>query len=290
MDHSQHTISELLHRYQLPTYENRSLLKRGLARYRMLTHDRRALPDFMIIGTQKGGTTSLYRYLAKHPQLKPNYVVKELSFFDEYYNRGIDWYRSNFPIKRDGKLYFEGCTHYLYHPSAPKRILETIPAVKTIALLRNPIDRAYSSYRHQVRAGRETLSFEDALQAEPERLQGERERLLSDPAYVSYNYNHFSYIERGKYDEQIKNWFIHFPKGQMLILSSEAFFDNPGKVIEQCLNFLEVPITSIDHNKKHNTGNYNSPLEPATREQLQQLFLPHNQALYQMLDTDFGWK
>lgn len=212
--------------FHRPSYEKRSLLKQGLARFRLLTHSNRALPDFMIIGAQKGGTTSLYKYLAKHPDIKANFVVKELGYFDKDYSRGDVWYRSNFPIRKKGRLYYEGTTHYLFNPLVPARVKKTIPNVKVIALLRNPIDRAYSSYKHQTHAGRETLSFEDAINAEAGRLAGEKEKLLSDSTYNRYNYNHFSYIERSKYAEQVENWLQFFSKDQMLILSSEEFFSD----------------------------------------------------------------
>lgn len=280
----------LIEKLHLPTYENRSFLKRALARYRMLTFEDRALPDFMIIGTQKGGTTSLYRYLAKHPQLKPNYVVKELSFFDELYGRGEDWYRSNFPKQQPGNLYFEGCTHYLFNPLAPERIKKHIPDVKVIALLRNPIERTFSSYKHQVRAGRENLSFEDAINAEAERLDGELEKMVNDPNYFSYNYNHFSYIERSKYDLQIENWLKHFPADNMLIFSSEEFFSDPSQTTQQCFDFLHVSPIAISHKKKHNTGNYTDQIAPETRAKLQSIFEPHNKNLYSILKRDFNWK
>ena len=283
------TKHSFVEKIKLPTYENRSLFKRALARYRMFTFDKRALPNFMIIGTQKGGTTSLYRYLAKHPQLSPNYVVKELSFFDELYERGENWYRSNFPIVKPNHLYFEGCTHYLFNPLAPERIKKHIPDVKVIALLRNPVDRAFSSYKHQVRAGREDLSFEDAIKAEPERLNGELERMLNEPEYFSYNYNHFSYIERGKYDLQIQNWLRYFSIDNMLILSSEDFFSNPAQSIKQCFNFLGVNSIEINHKKKHNTGNYTDPITSETREKIQSTFEPHNNNLHSIIDKDFKW-
>ena len=269
----------LVEKFQLPTYENRSFFKKALARYRMLTFENRALPNFMIIGTQKGGTTSLYRYLAKHPKLCPNYVVKELSFFDELYERGENWYRSNFPIAKPNQLYFEGCTHYLFNPLAPERIKNHIPDVKVIALLR----------KHQVRAGREELSFEDAIQAEPDRLNGELERMINERGYFSYNYNHFSYVERSKYDFQIQNWLKHFSIYNMLILSSEEFFSNPAKSIEQCFSFLEVDSIKINHKKKHNTGNYTDPITPETREKLLSTFEPHNKNLYSLINKDFNW-
>jgi hypothetical protein len=255
----------------------------------MLTNENRALPDFMIIGTQKGGTTSLYRYLAKHPDINPNYVVKELSFFDEYYSRGKIWYRSNFPKKRNGKLYFEGTTHYLYNPLVPKRVKQMLPNVKVIALLRNPVDRAYSSYKHQVRAGRESLSFEDATRSEPERLKGEKEKLLSEPFYISHNYNHFSYIERGKYVDQVNNWLEYFSKKQMLILSSEDFFQDTDGSLKKICDFLGVKHIKTNPKKKHNTGGYKDTMSEATRERLSLIFKPYNVKLQKILDKNLYW-
>ena len=280
-------INKLKEKITLPTYENRSFLKRSLARYRMLTYENRALPDFMIIGTQKGGTTSLYKYLAKHPDLKPNYVVKELSSFDEDYSRGGVWYRSNFPKRKKGKLYFEGTTHYLYNPLVSGRVRKMLPNVKIIILLRDPIDRAYSSYKHQVRAGREPLSFEEAIQAESERLKGEKEKLLTDPAYISYNYNHFSYIERGKYDDQINNWLEYFPKEQMLILSSKDFFKNTDNSLKQIYDFLDIRYVKTIIKKKHNTGDYKDTMSEEMREKLKLIFEPHNIKLQKLLEKDF---
>jgi len=282
-------IKKLQEKITQPTYEKRSFRKRALARYRMLTHENRALPDFMIIGTQKGGTTSLYRYLAKHPDINPNYVVKELSYFDEDYSRGKIWYRSNFPKKRAGKLYFEGTTHYLYNPLVPKRVKQMLPNVKVIALLRNPIDRAYSSYKHQVRAGRESLSFEDAIESESKRLSGEKDRLLADPSYISYNYNHFSYIERGKYIDQINNWLECFSKKQMLILSSEDFFQDTDDSLKQICNFLGVKHIKTNPKKKHNTGGYKDTMSADMRERLRLIFEPYNAKLQKFLDKDLHW-
>jgi len=280
-------IARILKKIHLPTYEKRSFKKRALARYRMLTHENRALPDFMIIGAQKSGTTSLYKYLSKHPDIKPNYVVKELDFFDEDYSRGKVWYRSNFPKRKKGKLYFEGTTHYLYNPLVPGRVKKMLPNVKFIILLRDPIDRAYSSYKHQVRAGRETLSFEEAIQAESERLKGEKEKLLTNPDYISYNYNHFSYIERGKYANQINNWLEYFPKEQMLILSSKDFFKNTDNSLKQIYDFLDIRYIKTNIKKKHNTGNYKDTMSKEMREKLKLIFKPHNTKLQKLLGIRF---
>ncbi len=273
----------------MPTYEKRSFRKRAIARYRMLTHENRALPDFMIIGTQKGGTTSLYKGLAKHSDIKHNYVVKELDFFDEDYSRGEIWYRSNFPKRKKGILYFEGTTHYLYNPLVPKRVKGMLPNVKVIALLRNPIDRAYSSYKHQVRAGRESLSFEDAIESESKRLSGEKDRLLADPSYISYNYNHFSYIERGKYINQVNNWLEYFSEKQMLILSSEDFFQDTDGSLKQICDFLEVKHLKTNPKKKHNTGGYKDTMSADMRKKLGLIFEPYNAKLQKLLGKDFYW-
>lgn len=272
-----------------PTYEHRSWLKRFLARFRLMTHEHRALPTFLIIGAQKAGTTSLYRYLAKHPDIKPNFVVKELSFFDEYYNRGLPWYQSHFPFKRQSKQYFEGTTHYLFNPLAPERIKQILPDIKVIALLRNPIDRAYSSYKHQVRAERESLSFEEAIEAEASRLNGEKERLLTDPDYISYNHNHFSYLERGKYSDQINNWLAHFPKEQMLILSSDEFFQDTEHSLNQVYDFLGIKPAQVNIKKQYNTGNYKDGMSADTRANLQKYYQPYNQELEKILGRSFHW-
>jgi len=282
-------MKSIKQRFDLTTYEDRSWFKRFLARLRILTYTHRALPSFLIIGAQKAGTTSLYRYLAKHPNIKPNFVVKELSFFDEYYNRGLPWYKSHFPFKRQTKQYFEGTTHYLFNPLAPQRIKEVLPNVKVIALLRNPIDRAYSSYKHQVRAQRETLSFEEAIAAEVQRLAGEKERLLTEPDYISYNYNHFSYLERGKYSEQIQNWLTHFPREQMLILSSDGFFQDTEVSLNKIYNFLGIEPAKINIKKQYNTGNYKDAMPENTRTYLQQYYQPYNQELQKILGVDFHW-
>jgi len=282
-------MSNIKEKLILPTYETRSWFKRLLARLRIATYEQRALPTFLIIGAQKAGTTSLYRYLAKHPDIKPNFVVKELSFFDEYYSRGFPWYKSHFPFKRQNKQYFEGTTHYLFNPLAPKRIKEVLPNIKVIAVLRNPIDRAYSSYKHQVRAERETLSFEEAIKAEPNRLRGEKERLLEDSSYISYNYNHFSYLERGKYSEQIQNWIKYFSKDQMLILSSDDFFQNTESSLNKVYDFLEVDPVQVNIKKQYNTGNYKDSMSIKTRANLQKYYRPYNEELQTLLKTNFDW-
>jgi hypothetical protein len=182
--------------------------------WRRLTAGRRTLPAFIIIGAQKAGTTSLYKYLRQHPNIVPA-LKKEVKFFDCNYDLGLDWYRSHFPYhsKLNGqKMTGEASPHYLFHPLAARRIANVLPEVKLIALLRNPVERAYSHYQLNVRRGREPLSFEQAIDKEEERLQGMREKILAGEDIPLYNFLHYSYLAKGIYADQLQYWFAQFPR------------------------------------------------------------------------------
>lgn len=258
--------------------------------YCLATASKRGLPDFLVIGAQKGGTTSLYRYLAEHPDIDPSLFRKEINYFEKRYKRGEFWYRSNFPEQDDKKLFYEASTNYLYHPLVPERIHKVLPNIKAIALLRNPIERAYSHYQHQVRTGEEKLSFEDAIDQEEKRLAGEEERIISNPGYFSYNHRNFSYLNRGLYLKQIQAWHKFFPKEQVLILCSENFRAETQYYLDQVFNFLNVSTYQITVSKKYHVGNYTDKISPEMRNKLKDYFHPHNQALYEYLGQDFGWE
>src|SRR5947209_20310719 len=160
------------------------------------THPLRMMPDFIIIGTMRGGTTSLYSYLTTHPHIGSAYM-KEVHFFDVYYSKGIGWYRSQFPssiqkyyaeyVQKQQFITGEASPYYLFHPHAPKRITKFLPQVELIVLLRNPVSRAYSHYSHEVAGGHEKLSFEEAIECEQERIGKEAERLARNEHDVSYS-------------------------------------------------------------------------------------------------------
>ena len=163
----------------------------------------------------------------------------------------MGWYASRFPTKltawsvarRHGTelLTGEASPYYLFHPLVPHRVAEHLPRVKLIALLRDLVGRAYSHYQHEVARGFETLSFEEAIEAEPARLAGEAERLLAEPLYHSFAHQHHSYLARGRYHEQLERWRARFDDEQLLVLSSERFFAEPERTFRQVLDFLELP-------------------------------------------------
>jgi hypothetical protein len=266
-------------------------VRRLRAGYRELTGPLRGLPSVLIIGTQKGGTTSLFNYLVQRPDVRIP-LAKEVHYFDLHYDQGTRWYRGHFPYShqlRHGALSLEASPYYLVHPLAPQRAAQLLPKVKLIALLRNPIDRALSHYQHEVRAGRETLSFEEAINHEPARLAGEEERLCRDPLYYSYNHHRFSYLLRGIYVDQLRRWMAYFPRPQLLVLQSERLFRDPASVTATVCEFLGLPPHRLARYKPFLQGTYQREIPDQLRTRLAAYFEPHNHDLYQWLGEKFDW-
>jgi hypothetical protein len=255
------------------------------------------LPDFIIIGGNRCGTGALYQYLCEHPSFAPSFH-RELHFFERRFGKGLAWYRGNFPsvfykyyitsIARRPFRTGEATTYYIFHPHAPRRIFELLPHVKLIALLRNPTNRAYAQYHQKIRQGRETLPFEQAIDAEPTRLSGEREKMLADERYESLELRDHAYLARGIYVDQLAYWMTLFPKEQMLVLRSEDLRSNPAAVVKEVLNFLELPVWEPTTHNNYGEASY-PKLEPHIRKRLNEYFLPHNRRLYDFLGRDFGW-
>lgn len=253
-----------------------------------------ALPDFVIIGAQKCGTSSLYHLLIQHPYVAPA-VKKEVHFFDNRFEEGIEWYRQNFPTSKwkDGlrTVTGEATPYYLFHPHVAKRMAEAVPQAKLIVLLRNPIDRAYSHYNQAIRREIEPLKFEVAIEAEEERLRGEREKMLEDERYASFSHQQFSYLSRGVYVDQLARWAEFFDREKLLVLKSEDFLRNSRETLELVLHFLGLPEWEPDPSelqKKRNSRKYEK-MDPETKRKLEEYFGPHNKRLYDYLGRELGW-
>jgi sulfotransferase family protein len=246
------------------------------------------LPDFIIIGAQKCGTTYLYSELARHPGVAPA-LTKEVRFFGSNYRKGVDWYRAHFPAHAQGSITGEATPYYLFYPHTPKRIAKVVPQAKLIVLLRNPANRAYSHYRHEVRLGFERLSFEEALACEQERLRGERERMLADETYSSYTYPNYSYLARGIYVDQLRSWLNIFPRDQVLILKAEDFYGDVPKTLRQITAFLGLPPWEPQRHERPKSFPY-PKMDETIRKRLASYFEPYNQQLYEFLGVDLGWK
>jgi hypothetical protein len=256
-----------------------------------------ALPDFLVIGVGKGGTTFLYHLLTQHP-LVERASSKEVHFFGNLYDEGIEWYRQCFPTPRqkDGRMTITGeASPYIAHPPAPARAAEVVPEARLIALLRNPVDRAYSAYQQSLRRGRITRTFEEVIEKEKALLLGapesgeEREEYLDEAKKSSENRSQALY--KGIYVEHLARWSGHFGRERMLILKSEDFFARPQEVLQQVFAFLDLPGWEPDPSvfeRKRNSRRYER-MDPETRRKLEEYFEPHNQRLYDFLGRDLGW-
>ena len=270
----------------------RTPLRRLRADYREWTAPLRGLPSALLIGAQRSGTTSLFNYLAQHPDVRQP-LGKEIHYFDLHYARGIRWYRGRFPFRhrlRGAALTIDASPYYLLHPLAPERAAGLLPGVKLVAILRNPIDRAFSHYQHEVRDGRETLSFPDAIAREAERLAGEEERLRRDSSYYSYNHHRYSYTTRGRYLEQLTRWMQHYPRARLLVVQSERLFSEPAAVCAELYQFLGLRPHRLEKYPAFYQGNYERAMAPELRARLADYFEPHNRALYQWLGTAYDWR
>lgn len=274
-----------------------SLMRDVRLGFRYLTSPLRVLPDFVIIGAKKCATTTLYSYLTQHPAVAPAFR-KEIYYFNACWGKGPAWYRAFFPsvLERSAArlrgrpfLTGEATPDYLFDHHAPRRLAATIPDARLLAILRDPVDRAYSFYNHNRRAGLETLGFEEAVDREEERLAGEREKVQADEAYFSFAWEHHSYLTRGVYVDQLQHWAKFFPREQLLVLSTSRLTERPDETLRSALAFLDLPYAEPRAFEKLNAVPY-EPMRADTRERLQEWFRPHNERLYEYLGHDLGWR
>jgi len=248
----------------------------------------RRLPSFVIIGAQKAGTSTLYNLLIRHRQVA-GADRKEVHYFDKNFEKGARWYQSRFPIRTPWhRVSGEASPYYLYHPHAARRLNSLIPDARLIVLLRNPVDRAYSHYQHNLRHRREPFTFEEALDREPARLAGEEERMLRDPSYSSFSHQHFSYVSRGYYHRQLSVYLEHFDRDQLLVLKSERFFQSTEEVWREVLSFLDLRDSPAPKRRIFNAGAY-SDLDRKVRDRLAAHFDPANQELANKWGKEFVW-
>jgi hypothetical protein len=275
----------------------RAVVRNAVWTYGRATSAFRPLPDFLVIGAQKAGTTALYAYLRWHAAvLGPSW--KEVSFFDRHYVRGEAWYRGHFPNRlrvrlarrRSGHepVVGEASPSYLFHPLAAERVAALLPEVRLIAILRDPAERAFSHYNHEVALGREPLSFEQAIEREDERLRGEVERMLADPSYFSHAWWNHTYVARGFYAEQLRWWLSVFPREQLLVLTSEQLSARPSETYADVLRFLGLPPHELSSYPRLNTREYGA-MAPKTRAALADRFTQPNRELAELLDRSLPW-
>ncbi|TWP33484.1 sulfotransferase domain-containing protein [Leekyejoonella antrihumi] len=265
-------------------------------------------PDFLIIGTKRGGTTSFYFDLLDHPDVMRLYppplplvkreATKGVHYFDSNFTQGERWYRSYMPteISREAHrrrhgvrpVAGEASPYYLFHPAAAERAHRSVPDARIIVLLRDPVLRTYSHWKERRRGHAEPLDFLDALEAEPSRLAGERDRLLAEPGYTSYAWEQQSYVTQSLYADALRPWFDRFGHERVFVAASEDYYADPAAVLGQVDTFLGLPPRASSTGIVRNAAQ-GAPLPDSVRMRLDGLFAGPNAALAALTGRDFEW-
>ncbi len=293
-DHGRGADESLLWKLRRPLVP---ITKRIIRRYGVATSERRALPDYLLIGSKRGGSTTLARSLVASPGVHSLFphreALKGTYFFDVNYERGLAWYRSHFPTHAalGTDIVGDASPYYLSHPHAARRARDIVPDAHIVCVLRDPVDRAFSHYRERVKQGVESLpTFEAALDAEHERTNSELERMVNDPTYVSWNHLNFGYADQSRYGASIERWVQHWPREQLLVMRSEDLYADPAAVLSRTRKFLglaEVDAPATDD--LHQNRLPSATVTPETRRRLRDELTTDIERLATLLDEPAWW-
>lgn len=257
----------------------------------------RFVPDFIIAGVQRGGTTSLFRALLQHPQAVRPTFHKGTDYFSAHYDQGEAWYRSHFPLRRvaalrwrgDGApVAFESCEYYFFHPLAAQRIAADLPHVKVVVMLRDPVERAYSAYEHERARGYEQADFDTALAEEDSRVAADLDRMASGQIVDSYASRHYAYAHRGDYVTQLRRLYAHVPRERVLVLQSESFFAEPEAAFARMAAFVGLGEPPRMHFEQHN-ARPRSDMSSAARARLIERYAAQVPDLAELLGEPPQW-
>jgi Sulfotransferase domain len=264
-----------------------------------LTHWARMLPGFLIVGAQRGGTTSMYQTVSQHPAVMRAVLHKGVHYFDTGYDHSLAWYRGHFPLLAQAALTrraagevpltFESSPYYMFHPLAAERISRDLPGVKLLVLVRDPVERAYSAHAHELARGYETEPFEQALELEDQRLAGEAERIVSQPGYQSHSHQHHAYLTRGLYADQLERLDQQFGADRVHVVDSGRFFTEPEPVYDGVLDFLGLRHHDYPAFERHN-ARPRSPMPETLRAKLSERFQPADERLTHWLGQPPSWR
>lgn len=278
----------------LPTGAVR-LAKGAVLGWGRLTSGRRVVPSFLVVGAQRSGTTSLFRALSEHPDVFRPTVSKGIGYFDVNYRRGWRWYRGHFPLEASVRRRaggrgqcFESSGYYSFHPLAAERIAADLPDVKVVMMVRDPVERAFSAWKHEHRRGFEQLEFADALARESERLDGEVARILADPAYESYEHRHHAYRGRSRYAEQVERFQAALGADRVYVLDADRFFADPRAELDALLDWLGLRRVPVDVGRWNATAP--SALDESLREALRADFEESDAALERLTGRKPSWR
>ncbi len=266
--------------------------------YGSATWRRRVLPDLIVAGAQRCGTTSLTDALLRLPTVDRPRLGKGSHYFSYNHTRGWSWFQGQFPTVQQAEtvetehgrplFVYDACPYYLFHPFALERMAEALPDVKVLVMLRDPVRRTESHYHHSVSHGHESLSLEDALAAEPRRLDGEVDKMAADPSYWSLHHEHHSYVSKGMYADQLERLWGLYSRDQTMVVQAEAFYRDSETQLGAITDWLGIPPVRLTERDDRNAHEY-EPMSPQTRARLVDTFHASNERLYALLGRRFDW-
>lgn len=276
-------------------------VKHTLRAYGTATASKRKPPELIVVGAKRGGTTSLWKYLDSHPGVLPTFPraeqIKGTYFFDEEWSRGERWYRGHFPTDRAraeaarrlgyDPIAFEASPYYLFHPHAPARAHQVAPDALIVALLRDPVERAFSHYKER-RNHTEPLSFAEALAAEDERTSGEEARMMADPTVVSPAHRHQTYLAQSRYAPMLERWFGAYGRDRVLVTAAEDFYADPQAFCDEITDRVGLPRHDLGRPEPFNSEP-SADMDPEVRAQLRASLNEDIEAVEAMLGRPMPW-
>jgi lipopolysaccharide transport system ATP-binding protein len=243
----------------------------------------------MIIGVQKGGTTTLFHQLSQHPQID-NPAIKETHYFDLNYDQPVESYINQFKNRKKNTTTGEASPYYFFHPHVAARVHKYFPDVKLVLLLRNPAERAYSHYQMARRAGFETIeTFEEAISKEDERIGEWYEKMVNNERENYTEVQRLSYLSRGNYVKQLKTWLSYFKRENFLFIESEEYYSDPETELKKIHSFLGLDYVKPQDLTNQHKGSYELNIEAETAIQLDNYFKEVNKELPMLTGRKFSW-
>lgn len=282
----------------------RSLIRAGA----MATADLRPLPDLVVIGVKRGGTTSLFRDLELHPAMLPlvpsarrlplRENQKGVHYFDSHSDRGMRWYRSHFATRpahavrrRSAGESFtaEASPYYFFHPRAAHRATEALPRTQFVVLLRDPVERTISHWSEQTRNGVETLSLADALAAEADRVGDDAERLRSGSLSTSHAHEQQTFAAQSEYADSLERWFDAAGRDRVIVAFSEDYYRDAHSVLDPITERLGVARFADDVGAHRNAAPRPSAIDADVEAQLIERFRPDVERIASLIGRTPPW-
>jgi len=254
--------------------------------WRLATARFRRLPDFLIPGAPKCGTSSVYDLVALHPDVRRSWRKEPTNFV--HHGKSVPHTRMNHPLRAGRFLCGDASVEYFFHPDAAHSAARVVPKAKLIFVLRDPVARAWSDYRMFVKSGHEGESFPVVIERAI--------RWLSDPETLPLcdevsrrAYNPVRYVRSGQYEDNIARWLQHFSRDQMLIVFAEDYFTQPGNVAERIYNFLGLPdFSPVAFPHARNSRGESQP-DAETAAKLRSFYAAGDSRLRQRVEQSLPW-